>query len=220
VAMKYEIIYADFPWPYTSFGTAKLTYEQMTEQQISEFDWSQFMSKRCAVFCWVTGPKLDLALRCAEQWRVRHGLHYQGIAYIWVKTKKDGTPIKASGPRPRFVKPLDELVLVFSTHHNERVFPLLSESQVQHVFEHDWDDHVVQPPEWPVEVVLAPKQSKHSRKPPIFRDLIVELLGDRPRVELFAREAWPGWAVWGNEAPEHSVTKSDPPPVSSVADEQ
>lgn len=189
----YELIMADFPWPYTSFGTAKLPYEQMTEQEIAEFDWSRFTAKRCAVFSWVTGPKLDLAMRCAEQWRARHGLHYQGIAYIWVKTKSDGTPIRASGPRPRFVKPLDELLLVFSTHPNERVFPLLSESQVQHVFEPEHD--------WPAEYVLAPKQQRHSRKPPVFRDLIVELLGDRPRIELFAREASPGWAAWGREAP-------------------
>ena len=199
---QYEVILADFPWGgYTPFGTAKLTYDQMTEQEIAEFDWSRFMGKRCAVFSWATGPKLDLALRCAERWRVRHGLHYQGIAYIWVKTKADGTPLRASGPRPRFVKPLDELLLVFSTHPKERVFPLLTESQVQHVFEPDPDDTEVLPPEWPVNYVLAPKQRVHSRKPPIFRDLIVELLGDRPRIELFARESWPGWSAWGREAP-------------------
>lgn len=191
---SYEIVYCDFPWAgYTPFGTARLTYEQMTEQEIAEFDWSRFMAKRCAVFSWVTGPKLDLAMRCAEQWRARHSLHYQGIAYIWVKTTQHGYPIKASGPRPRFVKPLDELLLVFSTHPNERVFPLLSESQVQHQL---WPDH-----DWPVDYVLEPKQQVHSRKPPIFRDLIVELLGDRPRIELFAREACDGWARWGLESP-------------------
>jgi len=208
VSGPYEIIYADFPWPYTSFGTAKLTYKQMTEPEISAFDWMQFTANRCAVFSWVTGPKLDLALRCGEQWRERHGLHYQGIAYIWVKTTKDGVPIRASGPRPRFVKPLDELLLVFSTHPNERVFPLLSESQVQHVFEPDLDAYEVLPPEWPVDYVLAPKQRTHSRKPAIFRDLIVELLGDRPRIELFARERWPGWDCWGLEAPGEAVTDS------------
>lgn len=197
--MSYEIIYADFPWPYTSFGTAKLTYEQMTEQEIAEFDWSRFMAKRCAVFSWVTGPKLDLAMRCAEQWRERYGLHYQGISHIWVKTTKDGVPIKASGPRPRFVKPLDEMLLVFSTHPNERVFPLLTESMVQHVFAPASDEELgflglLEPT---ADYVFAPKQQVHSRKPAVFRDLIVELLGDRPRIELFARERFPGWDAWG-----------------------
>ena len=41
--------------------------------------------------------------------------------------------------------------------------------------------------------------SKHSEKPKIIRDKIVELCGDLPRVELFARTPAPGWHVWGNE---------------------
>lgn len=47
-------------------------------------------------------------------------------------------------------------------------------------------------------VVCAPA-GRHSEKPPIFRERIVELMGDVPRLELFARERVPGWAVWGNE---------------------
>ena len=33
----------------------------------------------------------------------------------------------------------------------------------------------------------------------IVRDKIVKLMGDQPRVELFARQKTPGWDVWGNE---------------------
>lgn len=39
----------------------------------------------------------------------------------------------------------------------------------------------------------------HSKKPDIVRDKIVELAGDVPRIELFARQTTPGWDVWGNE---------------------
>ena len=39
----------------------------------------------------------------------------------------------------------------------------------------------------------------HSKKPDETRDKIVALMGDLPRVELFARQATPGWDVWGNE---------------------
>jgi N6-adenosine-specific RNA methylase IME4 len=39
----------------------------------------------------------------------------------------------------------------------------------------------------------------HSKKPDEARDRIVELVGDLPRIELFARERTPGWDVWGNE---------------------
>jgi N6-adenosine-specific RNA methylase IME4 len=48
------------------------------------------------------------------------------------------------------------------------------------------------------QLVYAPV-SRHSEKPPIVRDLIVELCGDLPRVELFARRVTNGWDVWGNE---------------------
>tara|TARA_R110000822_G_scaffold71181_3_gene171726 strand:- start:1291 stop:1833 length:543 start_codon:yes stop_codon:yes gene_type:complete len=41
--------------------------------------------------------------------------------------------------------------------------------------------------------------SKHSKKPCIVRDKIVELVGDLPRIELFARETAVGWDSWGNE---------------------
>ena len=40
---------------------------------------------------------------------------------------------------------------------------------------------------------------EHSRKPDEAREKIVALMGDVPRVELFARQSTPGWDVWGNE---------------------
>ena len=40
---------------------------------------------------------------------------------------------------------------------------------------------------------------QHSRKPAEVREKIVKLMGDVPRLELFARQQTPGWDVWGNE---------------------
>lgn len=40
---------------------------------------------------------------------------------------------------------------------------------------------------------------RHSAKPDEFRTRLVALMGDVPRVELFARIAAPGWDIWGNE---------------------
>ena len=48
------------------------------------------------------------------------------------------------------------------------------------------------------QIVLTPVEA-HSKKPDIVRDQIVALAGDVPRIELFARQATPGWDVWGNE---------------------
>ena len=48
------------------------------------------------------------------------------------------------------------------------------------------------------QIVLEPR-GKHSKKPDCVRDRIVELCGDLPRIELFARERADGWESWGNE---------------------
>lgn len=49
---------------------------------------------------------------------------------------------------------------------------------------------------------------KHSKKPDIVREKIVELMGDLPRIELFARQTTPGWEVFGNEV-KSSITLSE-----------
>ena len=46
--------------------------------------------------------------------------------------------------------------------------------------------------------IISPIEA-HSKKPDEARDKILSLMGDLPRVELFARQTPPGWAVWGNE---------------------
>ena len=48
------------------------------------------------------------------------------------------------------------------------------------------------------QILLAPVLG-HSRKPPEIRERIVRLLGDIPRIELFARRKFDGWDCWGNE---------------------
>ena len=39
----------------------------------------------------------------------------------------------------------------------------------------------------------------HSKKPDVIRDKIIELCGDLPRIELFARNKTKGWDSWGNQ---------------------
>jgi len=53
----------------------------------------------------------------------------------------------------------------------------------------------------------------HSKKPDIIRDRIVRLCGDKPRIELFARQKADGWDCWGNE-----VTSSQPRIIDTSCD--
>lgn len=50
-----------------------------------------------------------------------------------------------------------------------------------------------------VHQVIISHIEEHSKKPNEARERIVRLMGDIPRVELFARQKPDGWDVWGNE---------------------
>jgi|SRR6185312_2550332 len=53
-----------------------------------------------------------------------------------------------------------------------------------------------------VRQLVVAKTGAHSAKPPEVRERIVELMGDVPRIELFARERADGWQAWGLDCPE------------------
>lgn len=48
--------------------------------------------------------------------------------------------------------------------------------------------------------VICTKIQEHSKKPDIVREKIVDLFGNLPRIELFARQVPKGWHVWGNDS--------------------
>lgn len=50
-----------------------------------------------------------------------------------------------------------------------------------------------------VHQVIISHVEEHSKKPAEARRRIEALMGDVPRIELFARQSPPGWDVWGNE---------------------
>ena len=50
-----------------------------------------------------------------------------------------------------------------------------------------------------VHQVIDTPIEEHSKKPDITRDKIIDLIGDLPKIELFARKEVPNWDSWGNE---------------------
>ena len=50
-----------------------------------------------------------------------------------------------------------------------------------------------------VSSVVITHIEEHSRKPNEVRNRIVQLFGDLPKIELFARQTVGGWDCWGNE---------------------
>lgn len=176
---EYDVVLIDPPWAYygqqDKWGAAAKFYPTMTDEELVELPVPSIMADRSVMFMWATSPRLDFAIELLGHW----GLHYRGMAFVWVKTKKDGvTPIGAQGVRPSVVKPTCEYVIAGSTISAGRPLPL-----------HD---------EGIPNVVLAPKQ-EHSRKPDAVHERIERMYPDANKIELFARRARPGWDVWGNE---------------------
>lgn len=179
----YRVVLADPPWLYygnpNKDQAAGKHYNMMSQSDLCALPVANHVTKHAACFMWATGPRLPEAISVMQAW----GFHYRGVAYVWVKTNSSGKIINGQGVRPTFVKPTTEFVLVGSTNKTGRPLPLLTEGQPQ--------------------VLLAPRPgNRHSAKPPEIRQRIVELLGDVPRIELFARDRDAGWDVWGNEAPQ------------------
>jgi N6-adenosine-specific RNA methylase IME4 len=178
---EFDVIVADPPWTYegspTKWGAAGKEYECMSNMDIFHLRVGDLLTERGVLFLWATCPKLDVAMDALANW----GLHFRGVAFVWVKTTSVGVPIRAQGVRPSITKPLVELVLAASPVRTGRPMPLGSEAVCQTVF--------------------APK-GEHSVKPDGVQTAIETLYPNALKLEMFARRARSGWSNWGLEAPD------------------
>lgn len=101
------------------------------------------------------------------------GFTYKTIAFTWIKQNRKGDGIfKGMG---YYTRSNAELCLIAT---RGKILERKSKS---------------------VSSVIISHLEEHSRKPMEARQRIVELYGDLPRIELFARQYADGWDCWGNE---------------------
>ena len=171
---KYNIIYADPPWEYnkrnntnTKFGGGIYShYDSMKIDDICKMEIPS--DDNCALFLWVTFPKLEYGMRVIKEW----GFTYKTIGFNWVKTNKNNTdPFFGVG---YYTKSNTEVCLLGIKGKMKPISNKISS------------------------VVIHPRMA-HSKKPDVVRDNIVELFGDVPRLEMFARQKTEGWDVFGNQ---------------------
>ncbi|GHU89990.1 hypothetical protein FACS1894202_09080 [Clostridia bacterium] len=99
------------------------------------------------------------------------GFRFVTVAFNWFKTDKNGKPFFGVG---YYTKSNSEIALLGICGKMKPASNFISQ-------------------------VVVSERERHSKKPDIVRQKIVELFGDLPRVELFAREKADGWDSWGNE---------------------
>lgn len=176
---KYNIIYADPPWEYQQKGgprgkrgVATAHYETMTTEEICALPVKNIQGGEAVCFMWATFPNIEEALHVMKAW----GFEYRTAAFVWVKKyRKSGSNFWGMGS---YTRANAEVCLLGVT-------PKTKAGVV--VKRHDVH-----------QIVEAPFE-RHSRKPAEVRERIVRLMGDLPRIELFARDRVQGWDAWGNE---------------------
>lgn len=126
----------------------------------------------CVLFMWVTFPMLQEGLDVIKAW----GFRYRTLGFSWIKKNSDSTTFIGTG---------------YYTRANCEVCLISTKGTVASLVK----DHSIPS-------VVTTETKDHSEKPHKVRDLIVKLLGDLPRIELFARHKIVGWDQWGNEVPQ------------------
>lgn len=187
MAAPYQIIYADPPWAYRATklrGCAEEHYRTMSTPEICALPVATMAAATCVLFMWGTWPNLPDALAVIAAW----GFAYKTVGFVWVKTPRRsrvGFQVEFKWiTKPDQLKTF--LGLGFWTRANTEFCLLAVKGKPKRI-----SASLRQ-------LIFAPL-TRHSAKPPETRDRIVELCGDVPRVELFARSATPGWDIWGNE---------------------
>ena len=168
---KYSIIYADPPWRYSQKRLSGAAEHHYNTMSIDEL---------CAL------PVAELAekdcalflwatfphLPAALRLIKAWGFSYKTVAFVWLKLNKK--------VRSWFYG------MGFWTRGNAEICLLATKGKPKR---RSAGVH---------QLIVSPIE-RHSQKPEEAREKIIALMGELPRIELFARQETPGWDVWGNE---------------------
>lgn len=173
---KYQIIYADPPWELKYCKETKkginvydLPYPTMKIEDIINLPVKNILEDDAILFLWVTDNFITRISEIMMGW----GFQYVTVGYVWNKIAKTTNGVNAT--LSKYTRKSCEFCYI-----GRRGKYLISNPSKS-----DQYQGVV--------------KGRHSKKPDIFRNEIINLCGDLPRIELFARQKTEGWDVWGNE---------------------
>ena len=172
---KYSIIYADPPWSYQNRGTraaAEKHYDTMTIDEIKEMPVNIAGGGIASENCALFMWATFPMLKEALEVIEAWGFTYKTTAFCWIKQNRNGSGLFMG--LGNWTRSNAEICLLATKGKPKRVGTAVRST------------------------IVSPLE-RHSKKPDEARDKIVELMGDLPRIELFARQTAPGWDAWGNE---------------------
>ena len=171
---KYNIIYADPPWSYKDRAKTLLA-DRGAEGKYLTMDIQDICDLPVKN---ITDENCVLfmwitfpQLNYLMEVITAWGFEYKTVAFTWIKTNNDNSVFMGMG---RWTRANAEICLLATKGKIERLSKNISQVIISH-------------------------RQEHSVKPPVIRERIVELVGDLPRIELFARQQMKGWDVWSNQ---------------------
>ena len=191
--MKYGAILIDPPWRFnvwsgetpvqaraskSTYTSARVHYETMSPEEIIGLPVMDLAADNCVLFCWACWPTFPLALEAIEAW----GFTYKTMGFVWVKG--EGLPLFPEDIR-------DQMGMGYWSRANTEPCILATRGKPKRKAAD-------------VRQVILDRRRQHSRKPDEIYSRI-ERLVDGPYLEMFARQQWPGWDVWGNETNKFQV---------------
>lgn len=171
---KYQIIYADPPWNY-NVASKNGTSRGVAERYYPTMKLEDI--KNLPIGTLIDSGILFLwatypNLPQALEVVKSWGFIYKTVAFTWVKrNKKSNSWFWGMG---RWTRANAELCLLATKGKPKRINA-------------------------GVHSVIDTPLEEHSKKPDEAKRRIIDLVGDLPRIELFARQKTNGWDVWGNE---------------------
>ena len=182
---KYSIIYCDPPWSYQdtqkSLGTAGFGAGIRYALMDNKEILKLPVKELADKDCILFMWATSPLLPEALETIIAWGFKYRTVAFCWSKETKNRIPVSNMG---RWTMSNIELCLLATKGHPKRICKNVKQ-------------------------LVVDFRGVHSRKPDQVRNRIVELMGDIPRIELFARDngeknLWgenrlDGWDKFGNE---------------------
>ena len=177
---KYKIIYCDPPWQFNNkktggsmkSGTAS-QYKVTSIDDLKKIDVKSISADDAVLIMWWVGSMPQEAIDLVNAW----GFELKNMnGFVWRKLTKKLLPFFGMG---FYTRAGSESAIIAIKGAGAKLVKNRS-----------------------VRAVIEAPASRHSKKPAIFRERIIDLFGDIPRLEMFARESSEGWDVFGNEAPD------------------
>ncbi len=176
--MKYGVILADPPWPFATWShkgqgrSGEAHYSTMSHEDINSIPVESWAADDAVLFLWVVQTQLPQAVTLIDRW----GFTFKSVAFAWVKGA--GLPLFPDDVRTQ----------------------MGMGKWTRAEYEQCWLATRGKPKRLHADVrqVILDKRREHSRKPDEIYSRIERLVAG-PYLEMFARQQWPGWDVWGNE---------------------